>query len=136
MEPTEEGVAPHAQSRVKSTLFYAVVAVVAVVALLVVINIGGSLHAPRAGKSEVATGAAGSAEKVIWRLLLASVVILVVARAVGGLFQRINQPQVVGEIVAGILLGPSVLGAIWPGATSYLFPTSVLPFIDALSQVG
>src|SRR5207248_9920240 len=47
-----------------------------------------------------------------------------------------NQPQVVGEIVAGLVLGPSVLGSVWPGATSFLFPSQLMPFIDVLSQVG
>ena len=61
---------------------------------------------------------------------------IVVSRAVGALFRRINQPQVVGEIAAGILLGPSVLGALYPQATSYLFSPKVLPFLDILAEVG
>jgi hypothetical protein len=44
--------------------------------------------------------------------------------------------QVVGEIVAGLLLGPSVLGRIWPGAKLFLFPKELLPHLDVLSQVG
>jgi Kef-type K+ transport system membrane component KefB/nucleotide-binding universal stress UspA family protein len=72
----------------------------------------------------------------VWKLLLAAAVIIVVARLVGALFQRINQPQVVGEIVAGILLGPSLLGNIWPHAQQYLFSKELLPFLDVLAQVG
>src|SRR4051812_19565432 len=122
-------------SRLRVTLFYSVVAVLAVVALWAVISAGSHLQAPHAaGDTSIQAGA--SAEKVIWRLLLASAVILIVARLVGAVFQRMNQPQVVGEILAGVLLGPSVLGAVWPAATHYLFPNSVLPLIDALSQIG
>src|SRR3954466_133360 len=121
--------------RVRASLSYAAIFFVAVVGLWAIIHAGGHLHAPRAAAEASVSGGA-SAEKVIWRLLLAAAVILVIARLVGAAFQKIHQPQVVGEILAGVLLGPSVLGAIWPGATQYLFPDSVLPLIDALSQVG
>jgi len=46
----------------------------------------------------------------VFHLVLQIAVILVAARVVGFLFQKINQPQVMGEMVAGILLGPSLLG--------------------------
>jgi Kef-type K+ transport system membrane component KefB len=63
-------------------------------------------------------------------------VILVAARIVGFLFQKINQPQVMGEMVAGILLGPSLLGWLAPGASAALFPAASLSYLNALSQVG
>lgn len=70
-------------------------------------------------------------------LLLAQVgVILVAARVVGLLCRRVRQPQVVGEMVAGILLGPSLLGWAWPEASARLFPAESLGFLGALSQVG
>jgi hypothetical protein len=72
----------------------------------------------------------------LWKLLIAAALIIVVSRLVGAAFRHINQPQVVGEIVAGIMLGPSLLGAIWPAATDWLFSTEVLPFIDVMAQVG
>jgi len=69
-------------------------------------------------------------------LLLQIGIILIVARAVGWLFRRIHQPQVIGEMVAGILLGPSLLGWAWPQASATLFPLESLGFLNALSQVG
>ncbi len=48
--------------------------------------------------------------------------IIVVARLLGSLMRRIGQPSVIGELGAGLLLGPSVLGRIWPDATDWLFP--------------
>ncbi len=69
-------------------------------------------------------------------LVLQIVVVLLVCRAIGWLFQRIHQPRVVGEMVAGILLGPSVLGWIAPGFSSLLFPSSSVGYLNALSQVG
>jgi Kef-type K+ transport system membrane component KefB len=52
------------------------------------------------------------------------------------LFKKIRQPQVVGEMVAGILLGPSLLGWVAPQLSSALFPASSLGYLSALSQVG
>src|SRR5438105_2867602 len=110
-----------AAGRLRTGLFYGAVVAAGVFVLWAILHAGAHLHAPHAS-SDTAVAAGASAEKVIWRLLLASAVILIVARLVGAVFQRINQPQVVGEIIAGILLGPSVLGAIAPQATHYLFP--------------
>lgn len=69
-------------------------------------------------------------------LLLQIVVILTLVRFVGWIFKKINQPAVIGEIVAGILLGPSLLGWLWPEGMNFLFPESSLPNIELLSQFG
>ncbi|MEU7717512.1 cation:proton antiporter domain-containing protein [Streptomyces tibetensis] len=70
------------------------------------------------------------------RLLPALVVILVVVRLVGAALRRLGQPAVVGEIVAGITLGPSVLGLFLPDVQQALFPASILPSLDTLAQLG
>ena len=72
----------------------------------------------------------------LFQLVLQIAVILVAARLVGFLFQKIHQPQVMGEMVAGILLGPSLLGWLAPGVSAALFPASSLGYLNALSQVG
>ena len=72
----------------------------------------------------------------LFHLVLQIAVILVAARMVGFLFQKINQPQVMGEMVAGILLGPSLLGWLAPGVSAALFPPASLGYLNALSQVG
>lgn len=72
----------------------------------------------------------------IGTLLLQIVIILTVARLVGHLFSRIGQPTVIGEIVAGIMLGPSLLGMFWPEAYAWLFPAHSLASIELLSQFG
>jgi Kef-type K+ transport system membrane component KefB len=72
----------------------------------------------------------------LFTLTLQLAVVLAVCRLVGELFHRIHQPKVVGEMFAGIMLGPSLLGWIAPHASSYLFPPSSLGFLSALSQVG
>ena len=69
-------------------------------------------------------------------LVLQIAVILAICRLVGSLFKRIHQPRVVGEMFAGILLGPSLLGWVSPSASAYLFPPSSLAPLNALSQIG
>jgi Kef-type K+ transport system membrane component KefB/nucleotide-binding universal stress UspA family protein len=108
----------------------------ALVVVQLLLMVGRGLHAPKASGDTGQAHEAINTHDVVWKLLLAAAVIIVVSRIVGAAFRRINQPQVVGEIVAGIMLGPSLLGAIWPGATHWLFSPTVLPFIDVLSQVG
>ncbi|MEK6324946.1 MAG: cation:proton antiporter [Acidobacteriota bacterium] len=62
--------------------------------------------------------------------------ILIVARLVGLLFSKLQQPRVVGEMVAGMLLGPSLLGWLAPNISSALFPPESLGHLNSLSQVG
>jgi len=69
-------------------------------------------------------------------LLLQISVILATVRIVGWVFRKLGQPQVIGDMVSGVLLGPSVFGAIAPKASAALFSERSLPFINALSQVG
>ncbi|HVQ36370.1 MAG TPA: cation:proton antiporter, partial [Pyrinomonadaceae bacterium] len=69
-------------------------------------------------------------------LLLQLVVIIVAARLVGTLFQKIGQPPVLGEIVAGILLGPSLLGWLAPQVVTFIFPASSMEILKLLSQIG
>jgi Kef-type K+ transport system membrane component KefB len=69
-------------------------------------------------------------------LLLQIAVVLATARAVGLLFRRLRQPQVAGEMLGGILLGPSVLGALAPRLEASLFPADSLDLFDAVSRFG
>lgn len=69
-------------------------------------------------------------------LLLQIVVIIVVARIFGLIFKKIGQPMVIGEILAGIVLGPSLFGAYFPEVSEFLFPVSSLGNLSILSQIG
>ena len=69
-------------------------------------------------------------------LLIQIIAVLLMVRLFGYLFNRIGQPGVIGEIVAGIVLGPSVLGLFFPDAFHFLFPASSLTNLELLSQVG
>ncbi len=69
-------------------------------------------------------------------LLLQVSLIVIVARLVGQLFARIHQPPVIGEMFAGIALGPSLLGTVWPEFSGFVFPKDSLTNLGLLSQVG
>jgi len=69
-------------------------------------------------------------------VLVALTVIMVTARIVGAVFKRLGQPAVIGEVVGGILLGPSLLGRISPEAAAVLLPAEAAPFLGVISQLG
>ena len=75
-------------------------------------------------------------EQILSHLTLGIVVIIAASRLLGIAFRRLQQPQVIGEIVAGILLGPSFLGWLAPHWETTLFPPAVLPFLKVLSEYG
>jgi Kef-type K+ transport system membrane component KefB len=70
------------------------------------------------------------------RFFLQLAVILVICRLVSGLARWIGQPPVVGEMIAGVLLGPSLLGLLWPEGQAWLFPAGSRPILFAGAQVG
>ncbi|MBA3541038.1 MAG: cation:proton antiporter, partial [Deltaproteobacteria bacterium] len=70
-------------------------------------------------------------------ILLAQIgAIIIVSRLLGIVMRRLGQPQVMAEVVAGIVLGPSLFGWVWPDAMTALFPTSSFELLKMLSQVG
>lgn len=69
-------------------------------------------------------------------VLMEVLIVIGLSRLVGLAFRWIKQPLVIGEIVAGIMLGPSLFGLVAPGLSASLFPPETLPFLNLLSQVG
>ena len=69
-------------------------------------------------------------------LLLALAAVVVVGRLLGALFRRAGQPPVIGEVVGGILLGPSFLGLISPAAYNFILPTDIGPLLGVVAQIG
>ena len=69
-------------------------------------------------------------------LILQIAVIVAAARLFGWLFRHLHQPQVVGEMIAGIALGPSLLGAVAPKLSGLLFPAESLVALNSISQLG
>jgi Kef-type K+ transport system membrane component KefB len=69
-------------------------------------------------------------------LILQILIIILASRILGWIMSLINQPTVIGEILAGIMLGPSLLGLYFPEATAFIFPLESLGNLQFLSQIG
>jgi len=69
-------------------------------------------------------------------LLFQIITIVLVARIFGWIFRKIGQPSVIGEIIAGIVLGPSLFGLYFPDMKEALFPVASLGNLQLLSQIG
>jgi Kef-type K+ transport system membrane component KefB len=78
----------------------------------------------------------GSGHGTLPHVLLAMIVVIIAARLLGAVFRRLAQPAVIGEVVAGILLGPSLLGRVAPEVSTYLLPPSVAPYLQIIAQLG
>lgn len=77
-----------------------------------------------------------SPEAIFGRLMLAIAAVIIAARLVGAGVARIGQPRVMGEVLAGICLGPTLLGALLPDLQGFLFPTEIQPLLVAVADVG
>lgn len=77
-----------------------------------------------------------SPAQLMWRLLIAVGVVCALATAFGRLARRVGQPPVVGEIVAGLVIGPSAVGTLAPGLFHAILPPAVLPNLNLLAQAG
>ena len=94
---------------------------------------GGATKHQAALSTSVAAGAPNSGALL---LVMQIVVILFVAWLISEIFRRLGQPRVVGEMVAGLVLGPSLFGALASAAYTSLFPPPSLDHLNLLSQVG
>lgn len=79
------------------------------------------------------SGAPSAASDALFHVLVALAAVILVGRLLARLFAFIHQPPVIGEVVAGILLGPSLLGET---ASAWILPASVAPFLGVIAQVG
>jgi Kef-type K+ transport system membrane component KefB len=114
---------------------YGLMIVGAVCLFFVIRSLGQGLVAPDSGATKALAATHAPADTLL-HVLLALVVVIVVARAFGAIFRRLNQPAVIGEVLAGIFLGPSLLGRLAPDAAAFILPSAIAPFLGVLSQVG
>ena len=116
---------------------YALLVGAPVLTLVTVLRLGAPLPAPApvppSGNLSL-THPRTSADLII--LVAQIAVIILASRAVGYLFGKLSQPQVIGEMLAGIMLGPSLLGWLAPGVSAALFPASSLSLLSSISQLG
>ncbi len=86
--------------------------------------------------SSVVDGLFVNANEPLSRLLIQLLVVILAARLTGVVFTRFGQPVVVGEMAAGILLGPSLFGWLSPDVFQFVFPAASLGTLKLLSQIG
>jgi Kef-type K+ transport system membrane component KefB len=85
-----------------------------------------------------ATGVAAVHTQInaLLHVLLALAVVIIMARIMGALFKLFHQPAVIGEVIGGICLGPSLLGRIAPELSAFILPHAAAPFLGIISQLG
>jgi Kef-type K+ transport system membrane component KefB len=119
----------------KALLLYTSLVGGPILIILVVLHIGQGMYVSEPIASTVAPEK-GVNLPDLTKFLIQMIVILGMARLVGGLFGFLRQPQVMGEIVAGILLGPSLFGAFFPVFSKQVFPDASLNLLSGLSYLG
>jgi Kef-type K+ transport system membrane component KefB len=122
--------------RLKLPLIYLAITGAAVAAFLAIRARGEQLSVAPAVAPVSGAGVPRVSPDALFHVLLALLAVIVVARLTAILLRRFGQPPVIGEILAGIMLGPSLLGRIAPGASQFLFPPSIVPLIGVVSQIG
>jgi Kef-type K+ transport system membrane component KefB len=122
-------------ARAKLPLLYIAVTGAAVAAFLAIRELGEELPVPPPAATPAA-GALRVSPDTLFHVLLALAAVIVVARITSLALRRFGQPPVIGEILAGIMLGPSLLGRVAPAASHFLFPGEIVPLIGVISQIG
>ncbi len=117
-------------------LIYVVLVGLPVVGLVAILRLGRALISGGPAATAPLPSAPGSVALNLPLLLAQIIVIVLAARLTGRILARLGQPRVIGEMLAGIILGPSVLGSLVPGFSATLFPPASLGFLSALSQIG
>ena len=79
---------------------------------------------------------AHAVEQTLFFILLQLIIIIIVARLAGHAARKIGQPRAVGEIVAGLILGPSLLGNLFPEVSNFIFHSVPSLPVSILSQIG
>lgn len=131
--------------RWRNFIFYIAITGVSAAILFLLLELGAQLDnvAPPAPKTEDSSswevflkGIWESVTHPLAILLLQIVTVILLARLLGWVCKRIGQPSVIGEIAAGIMLGPSLLGRFAPEVSQMLFPADSLGNLQFLSQIG
>ncbi|HMF17202.1 MAG TPA: cation:proton antiporter [Gemmataceae bacterium] len=97
---------------------------------------GMNLTAPEPTASATKEARTDHSHGALIHLLLTLTAVVALGWFLGVLLRHLGQPPVIGEVIAGIVLGPSVLGQLSPEAASFLLPESVAPFLSVIAQLG
>jgi Kef-type K+ transport system membrane component KefB len=122
-------------ARLKSWVLYVAMFPAAAAIFWLIRAQGDGLHAPPPPPGATTTAHVAKLD-VVPHLLIGLLAVLVASRLVSWAFTRLRQPPVMGEVIAGIMLGPSMLGWLWPDAEAMIFPPGLSPYLEAIAQMG
>jgi Kef-type K+ transport system membrane component KefB len=114
--------------------FYLLMLVVAFGLFMLIREQGKHLSAPQI--DAVAKAANAAPINTLLHFLLSLATVIITARGVGAFFKLLGQPPVIGEVIGGILLGPSLLGMVAPDLYQFVLPASTAPFLGVIAQLG
>ncbi|MET0568145.1 MAG: cation:proton antiporter, partial [Hyphomicrobiaceae bacterium] len=137
----------------RTIIFYALLLAIVAAAIVAVLHLGSSLPAPQgvaekgiqhaaaavqqpAAFATLRDGLLSHLQQPLGHLFLQLLAIIAVSRLVSRVFVWMGQPAVVGEMTAGILLGPSLFGLAAPTAFAFVFPKDSMGVLQILSQIG
>jgi K+:H+ antiporter len=123
------------EGRRTESLAYVAMLVAAILIFFGVRALGSKIIAP-APLATMTFAPVASQADVLLQVLLALVVVIAAARVCGAICKIIHQPPVIGEIIAGILIGPSLFGRVAPDLSARLLPPSAMPFLSIIAQIG
>ena len=112
---------------------YSLMVVLTIAAFLVIRSFGENLEPPTPAVPSGPSEAPLQPSDVLVHVLIALVAVIAVGQLLARLFAFVQQPPVIGEVIAGILLGPSLIGV---RASAWILPPKVAPFLGVISQLG
>jgi Kef-type K+ transport system membrane component KefB len=121
------------QTLIRATAGYTLMVVGAIAAFLLIRAWGETLVAPPAVGVVGVHGGGAVGGDTLFRVLVALLAVMVTGQILGRVFSHLGQPPVIGEVIAGILLGPSLIGE---AASVLILPPSVAPFLGVIAQLG
>lgn len=125
-----------ANNRRRLAIGYALMIAGGVGSFLAIIFLGERLMPAAAPQPEAAGRAILEHPSALYHVLLSLAAIILLGRWLGKLFLHFGQPRVIGEMLAGIALGPSLLGRIWPEAMHFMLPAEAAPYLRIVAELG
>jgi Kef-type K+ transport system membrane component KefB len=123
--------------RVYLTAAYTAMIVAGIALFFLIRSVGEKLTAPaRASLTAPSIQTAAGTPDTLFHVLLALAAVLAIGRLLGRWFAAAGQAPVIGEVVAGILLGPSLLGRVAPAVADFVLPAAIAPFLSVIAQLG
>jgi Kef-type K+ transport system membrane component KefB len=124
---------PHRQVRFWSAVGYSVMVVGTIGAFLLIRGYGERLVAPPAAPVTSVVDVTDQPAPVLVHILVALAAVIITGQFLAKLFASLRQPPVIGEVIAGMLLGPSLLG---PQLSGWILPPAIAPFLGLIAQLG